>query len=76
MGDDFKIPKKRRTKSPPQEPPTPRSGRKHMPSRHVREAKLDPELEAMSKLINTFYARSDAAPFRDPVDWKSLGLYE
>jgi len=76
MGEDFKIPKKRRTKSPPQKPPTPRSGRKHMPSRHVREAKLNPELEAMSKLINTFYARSDAAPFRDPVDWKSLGLYD
>ncbi|KAL7549835.1 hypothetical protein ACHAWF_013091 [Thalassiosira exigua] len=30
----------------------------------------------MAKLVSTFYAKADAEPFRDPVDWQSLGLFD
>jgi len=30
----------------------------------------------MSKLVAQFYAKADAEPFREPVDWKSLGLFD
>jgi len=30
----------------------------------------------MAKLVAQVYAKSDAEPFREPVDWKSLGLFD
>lgn len=30
----------------------------------------------MTKLVQQIYARPDAAPFREAVDWKSLALYD
>lgn len=30
----------------------------------------------MTKLVAQIYAKSDAEPFREPVDWKSLGLFD
>mmetsp|Transcript_17869 Transcript_17869/g.25254 ORF Transcript_17869/g.25254 Transcript_17869/m.25254 type:complete len:215 (+) Transcript_17869:120-764(+) len=30
----------------------------------------------MAKLVSQIYARADSEPFRDPVDWKSLGLFD
>lgn len=35
-----------------------------------------PEWQAMSKLVTLFYGKTDAEPFREPVDWKSLGLFD
>lgn len=37
---------------------------------------LSLEWQAMAKLISQFYAKADAEPFRDPVDWNSLGLFD
>jgi len=34
------------------------------------------EWEAMQKLVQQIYARHDAEPFREAVDWKSLGLFD
>jgi len=34
------------------------------------------EWTAMSKLVAQIYARHDAEPFREPVDWKALGLFD
>lgn len=34
------------------------------------------EWSAMSKLVGQIYSRPDAEPFREPVDWKSLALYD
>lgn len=30
----------------------------------------------MAKLVNQIYSKPDAEPFRDAVDWRSLGLYD
>jgi len=30
----------------------------------------------MAKLVAQIYAKADAEPFREPVDWKSLGLFD
>lgn len=30
----------------------------------------------MAKLVNQIYSKPDAEPFREAVDWKSLGLYD
>ncbi|KAL7488646.1 hypothetical protein ACHAW6_014243 [Cyclotella cf. meneghiniana] len=35
-----------------------------------------PAEHAMSKLVSQFYAKAEAEPFREPVDWKSLGLFD
>jgi len=35
-----------------------------------------PEWAAMAKLVSQIYAKSDAEPFREPVDWKTLGLFD
>eukprot|EP00567_Pseudictyota_dubia_P016764 CAMPEP_0197462860 /NCGR_PEP_ID=MMETSP1175-20131217/60214_1 /TAXON_ID=1003142 /ORGANISM="Triceratium dubium, Strain CCMP147" /LENGTH=212 /DNA_ID=CAMNT_0042998465 /DNA_START=43 /DNA_END=677 /DNA_ORIENTATION=+ len=35
-----------------------------------------PEWSGMAKLVAQIYAKSDAEPFREPVDWKSLGLFD
>lgn len=37
---------------------------------------LTPEWQAMAKLVSQFYAKADAEPFREPVDWQSLGLFD
>eukprot|EP00571_Detonula_confervacea_P015674 CAMPEP_0172310226 /NCGR_PEP_ID=MMETSP1058-20130122/11361_1 /TAXON_ID=83371 /ORGANISM="Detonula confervacea, Strain CCMP 353" /LENGTH=200 /DNA_ID=CAMNT_0013022997 /DNA_START=148 /DNA_END=747 /DNA_ORIENTATION=- len=37
---------------------------------------LSLEWQAMAKLISQFYAKADAEPFREPVDWNSLGLFD
>ncbi|KAL7534602.1 hypothetical protein ACHAXR_005983 [Thalassiosira sp. AJA248-18] len=37
---------------------------------------LSPEWQAMAKLVSQFYAKADAEPFREPVDWQSLGLFD
>jgi len=34
------------------------------------------EMTLMSKLVNKIHQTSDAEPFRDPVEWKALGLYD
>eukprot|EP00594_Rhizosolenia_setigera_P019753 CAMPEP_0178970812 /NCGR_PEP_ID=MMETSP0789-20121207/19825_1 /TAXON_ID=3005 /ORGANISM="Rhizosolenia setigera, Strain CCMP 1694" /LENGTH=217 /DNA_ID=CAMNT_0020657509 /DNA_START=177 /DNA_END=830 /DNA_ORIENTATION=- len=34
------------------------------------------EWTAMQKLVKQIYSRSDAEPFREPVDWKSLALFD
>jgi len=34
------------------------------------------EWGAMSKLVNQIYTRPDAEPFREPVDWKTLALFD
>ncbi|KAL9187685.1 hypothetical protein ACHAXT_006063 [Thalassiosira profunda] len=33
-------------------------------------------LRKMGKLVTNLMARADAEPFREPVDWKGLGLYD
>jgi hypothetical protein len=33
----------------------------------------DDDWKRMSKLVDTFIARPDAEPFREPVDYKALG---
>eukprot|EP00571_Detonula_confervacea_P013933 CAMPEP_0172304572 /NCGR_PEP_ID=MMETSP1058-20130122/5968_1 /TAXON_ID=83371 /ORGANISM="Detonula confervacea, Strain CCMP 353" /LENGTH=2415 /DNA_ID=CAMNT_0013015859 /DNA_START=210 /DNA_END=7457 /DNA_ORIENTATION=+ len=83
-----RIPKKRRdgdptsssllSSQPPGQAPSSRPNRKVLPTRASRsgDADLSPEWEAMSKLLSHFYARADAAPFLDAVDWKSLGLFD
>mmetsp|Transcript_26392 Transcript_26392/g.76161 ORF Transcript_26392/g.76161 Transcript_26392/m.76161 type:complete len:214 (+) Transcript_26392:94-735(+) len=30
----------------------------------------------MTKLVNQIYSKADAEPFREPVDWKALGLFD
>lgn len=30
----------------------------------------------MAKLVSQFYAKADAEPFREPVDWQALGLFD
>jgi len=35
-----------------------------------------PEWAAMSKLVSYFYSKPDTEPFREPVDWKGLGLFD
>jgi len=34
------------------------------------------EFLLMSKLVSQIYSRSDAEPFREPVEWKELGLFD
>jgi len=34
------------------------------------------EWSAMQKLVSQIYARHDAEPFREAVDWKTLGLFD
>ena len=33
----------------------------------------DEDWKKMTKLVDTFYNRADAEPFRVPVDWKAYG---
>jgi len=33
-------------------------------------------MEGMTKIINSLMARPDSVPFREPVDWRGLGLYD
>jgi len=33
-------------------------------------------LKRMSKLVNYLLQRNDSSPFREPVDWRGLGLYD
>ncbi|CAH0366982.1 unnamed protein product [Pelagomonas calceolata] len=33
-------------------------------------------MAAMTKIINTLMQRPDSVPFREPVDWRGLGLYD
>jgi hypothetical protein len=35
----------------------------------------DEDWKRMSKLVDTFYQRADAEPFRVPVDWKGFGTF-
>jgi len=37
---------------------------------------VSPEWAAMHKLVSQIYARHDAEPFREAVDWKALGLFD
>lgn len=34
------------------------------------------EWTLMAKLVNQFYNKAEADPFRKPVDWKALGLFD
>mmetsp|Transcript_17027 Transcript_17027/g.20788 ORF Transcript_17027/g.20788 Transcript_17027/m.20788 type:complete len:238 (-) Transcript_17027:170-883(-) len=36
----------------------------------------DEALRRMTKLVNSIFARADSGPFREPVDWRELGLYD
>ena len=36
----------------------------------------DEALRRMTKLVNSLLARGDAQPFREPVDWRGLELYD
>lgn len=36
----------------------------------------DEAMRKMSKLINYLMSRQDSAPFREPVDWKNLELFD
>lgn len=33
-------------------------------------------LKRMTKIVNSLLARDDCAPFREPVDWRGLELYD
>ncbi len=33
-------------------------------------------LRRMSKLVNYLMSRQDSGPFREPVDWREMGLYD
>ena len=33
-------------------------------------------LRRMSKVVNTLMARADCSPFREPVDWREMELYD
>mmetsp|Transcript_35651 Transcript_35651/g.113988 ORF Transcript_35651/g.113988 Transcript_35651/m.113988 type:complete len:210 (+) Transcript_35651:171-800(+) len=33
-------------------------------------------MEAMTKIVNWLAAKPDSVPFREPVDWRGLGLYD
>jgi hypothetical protein len=33
-------------------------------------------LKRMTKIVNSLLARNDCAPFREPVDWRGLELYD
>ncbi|CAB9499725.1 Bromodomain testis-specific protein [Seminavis robusta] len=36
-----------------------------------------PEMwSAMTKLVQSFFQKPDAEPFREPVDWQNMGLYD
>ena len=36
----------------------------------------DEGLKRMTKLVSSLYSRNDCEPFRDPVDWKALELWD
>ena len=36
----------------------------------------DEGLRRMSKLVNSLLSRGDCGPFREPVDWRELGLFD
>jgi hypothetical protein len=36
----------------------------------------DEGLRRMSKLVNSLLTRADCGPFREPVDWRELGLFD
>ena len=36
----------------------------------------DDALRRMLKLVNSFFSRSDCIPFREPVDWRGLELWD
>jgi len=36
----------------------------------------DDALRRMLKLVNSFFSRSDCIPFREPVDWRALELWD
>ena len=37
---------------------------------------MSPAMKQMDKIIDRLYARPDAAPFREPVNWRELGLFD
>ena len=37
---------------------------------------MSPSMRSMDKLVDKLYARQDAEPFRDPVQWRELGLFD
>mmetsp|Transcript_12674 Transcript_12674/g.20416 ORF Transcript_12674/g.20416 Transcript_12674/m.20416 type:complete len:219 (+) Transcript_12674:46-702(+) len=39
-------------------------------------APTDAQWSAMAKVVDTIYKRPDAEPFRVPVDWKAMGLFD
>mmetsp|Transcript_21923 Transcript_21923/g.62200 ORF Transcript_21923/g.62200 Transcript_21923/m.62200 type:complete len:213 (+) Transcript_21923:143-781(+) len=39
-------------------------------------APTEAQWQGLTKLLQTFIQRVDAEPFRSPVDWKALGLYD
>ena len=36
----------------------------------------DEGLRRMSRLVNSLLTRADCGPFREPVDWRELGLFD
>mmetsp|Transcript_7626 Transcript_7626/g.9408 ORF Transcript_7626/g.9408 Transcript_7626/m.9408 type:complete len:167 (+) Transcript_7626:116-616(+) len=43
---------------------------------HTAIANNDEALRRMSKLVNSLLARNDCIPFREPVDWRGLELWD
>lgn len=37
---------------------------------------MSPAMMQMDKIIDKLYSRHDAAPFREPVNWRELGLFD
>ena len=46
-----------------------------MASSHLAVA-LSPAMKQMDKIVDKLYARPDAEPFREPVNWEELGLFD
>jgi hypothetical protein len=42
----------------------------------VTPQEVSESLRRMAKLVNNLLARADSIPFREPVDWKGLELYD
>ena len=38
--------------------------------------KQDPALVKMHEIVDTFLARADSGPFREPVDWRGMELFD
>jgi hypothetical protein len=40
------------------------------------DSRYEDALRRMAKLVNNLMSRGDCGPFREPVDWRDLGLWD